>query len=93
MLLTLTVNGRSYSYDGDPAMPLLWYLRETLGLTGTKYGCGTALCGACTVHLDGRAARACTTPMKSAAGRAVLTIEGLDPAHPVKAPASRCSAR
>jgi isoquinoline 1-oxidoreductase subunit alpha len=84
MLLTLTVNGTPRTFDGDPAMPLLWFLRDTLALTGAKYGCGTGLCGSCTVHVDGRPARACTTPMKSAAGRTIVTIEGLDPAHPVK---------
>jgi isoquinoline 1-oxidoreductase subunit alpha len=84
MQLTLTVNGSARTFDGDPAMPLLWYLREELSLTGAKFGCGTGLCGACTVHIDGRPARACTTPMKSAAGKTILTIEGLDASHPVK---------
>lgn len=84
MQLTLTVNGTARTFDGDPAMPLLWYLRDGLALTGAKFGCGTGVCGACTVHIDGRPARACTTPMKSAAGTTVVTIEGLAPAHPVK---------
>ncbi|MGE0043148.1 MAG: (2Fe-2S)-binding protein [Vicinamibacterales bacterium] len=82
-MLQLTVNGVSRDYDGDPAMPLLWYLRDLLGLTGAKFGCGAGLCGACTVHLDGRAVRSCTTTMATAAGKAVVTIEALD--HPVKA--------
>ncbi|MDP1570868.1 MAG: (2Fe-2S)-binding protein [Vicinamibacterales bacterium] len=84
MQLTLTVNGTARTFDGDPAMPLLWYLRDGLALTGAKFGCGTGVCGACTVHIDGSPARACTTPMKSAAGKTVVTIEGLDAAHPVK---------
>jgi isoquinoline 1-oxidoreductase alpha subunit len=84
MQLSLTVNGTARTFDGDPAMPLLWYLRDVLALTGAKYGCGTGLCGACTIHIDGRPARACTTAMKAVAGRTVVTIEGLDPAHPAK---------
>lgn len=84
MQVTLTVNGSARTFDGDPAMPLLWYLRDQLSLTGAKYGCGTGLCGACTVHVDGSPARACTTPMKSAAGKAIVTIEGLEATHPVK---------
>src|ERR1700704_4309607 len=76
-MLTLRVNGVERSYDGDPAMPLLWYLRDELGLTGTKFGCGMALCGACTVHLDAGAIRSCVTPMAAAAGKSVTTIEGL----------------
>jgi isoquinoline 1-oxidoreductase subunit alpha len=85
-MLTLRVNGVDRAYDGDPAMPLLWYLRDELGLTGTKYGCGMALCGACTVHLDGEAVRACIASVQDAAGKAVVTIEGLDPAgeHPLQ---------
>ena len=85
-MVTLTVNGVSRSFDGDPAMPLLWYLRDTLALTGTKYGCGEALCGACTVHVDGQAVRACVVPLSSLAGKQVLTIEGLSPSgdHPVQ---------
>ncbi len=80
------VNGREQSFDGDPSMPLLWYLRDELGLTGTKFGCGIAACGACTVHLDGQATRACATAMGDIAGRSVVTIEGLDPEgnHPVQ---------
>ncbi|MBP1605427.1 MAG: (2Fe-2S)-binding protein [Acidobacteria bacterium] len=76
-MITLRINGTERTYDGDPAIPLLWYLRDELGLTGTKYGCGMALCGACTVHLDGEAVRACVTTVKDAAGKAVVTIEGL----------------
>ena len=85
-MITLRVNGVDRTFDGDSAMPLLWYLRDELGLTGTKYGCGISLCGACTVHLDGEAVRACVTSVKDAEGRAVVTIEGLDPAgnHPLQ---------
>ena len=81
-MLHLTVNGVRHEFDGDPAMPLLWYLRDLLRLTGSKYGCGSGVCGACTVHVDGKAARSCTTTMATAAGTSVLTIEGLD--HPVQ---------
>ena len=82
----LTVNGVAHEVDADDDMPLLWVLRDLLGLTGTKYGCGEALCGACTVHLDGRAVRSCVTPLRRAAGRAVTTIEGLSAAgdHPLQ---------
>jgi isoquinoline 1-oxidoreductase alpha subunit len=76
-MITLRVNGVERRFDGDPGMPLLWYLRDELGLTGTKYGCGIAQCGACTVHVDGDATRACITTMGDAAGKAVVTIEGL----------------
>ena len=74
------------SFDGDPDMPILWYLRDELGLTGTKFGCGAALCGACTVHLGGQPVRACITPMSSAEGQQITTIEGLsaDGNHPVQ---------
>ncbi len=75
-MLTLHVNGRSYRADVTPDMPLLWVLRDVLGLTGTKYGCGLALCGACTVHLDGRPVRACVTPVSAAAQGTITTIEG-----------------
>ncbi|MGQ0674439.1 MAG: (2Fe-2S)-binding protein [Hyphomicrobium sp.] len=83
---TFTVNGKPHSFDGDPEMPLLWYLRDIAGMTGTKFGCGMALCGACTVQLDGAAVRACVTPIGSINGRAVTTIEGLSPdgTHPVQ---------
>jgi isoquinoline 1-oxidoreductase subunit alpha len=85
-MVKLRINGQEQSFDGDPSMPLLWYLRDELGLTGTKFGCGAALCGACTVHVDGQATRACITAMNDVAGRAVTTIEGLDPngMHPVQ---------
>jgi len=85
-MVNLRVNGEERAFDGDASMPLLWYLRDELGLTGTKFGCGQALCGACTVHLDGDAIRACQTTVGEAAGKAVTTIEGLDPAgnHPVQ---------
>jgi len=73
----LTVNGVQRSFEGDPEMPLLWYLRDILGLTGTKFGCGMALCGCCTVHLNGDAVRSCVTTVQMAAGKSVLTIEGL----------------
>ena len=77
MPIRLTVNGAAHALDLEPEMPLLWALRETLGLTGTKYGCGIAACGACTVHLDGRAVRSCTLPLSAADGKTVTTIEGL----------------
>jgi isoquinoline 1-oxidoreductase alpha subunit len=85
-MVTLRVNGQERSFDGDPAMPLLWYLRDELGLTGTKFGCGQALCGACTVHLDGEAVRSCGVAMSDAAGKKVTTIEALDADgnHPVQ---------
>ncbi len=76
-----TLNGKSQSVDAVPAMPLLWVLRDTLGLTGTKFGCGMALCGACTVHVNGQPTRACVTPISSVAGKSVTTIEGLSPDH------------
>jgi isoquinoline 1-oxidoreductase alpha subunit len=85
-MVTLMVNGTSRSFDGDPEMPLLWYLRDVLQMTGTKFGCGLALCGACTVHVDGNAVRACQTPVGSSAGKKITTIEGLDPKgeHPLQ---------
>jgi isoquinoline 1-oxidoreductase subunit alpha len=85
-MVKLRVNGQERSFDGDPSMPLLWYLRDELGLTGTKFGCGIAQCGACTVHLDGTAVRSCQTAMSDADGVEVVTIEGLDPQgnHPVQ---------
>ena len=85
-MANLRVNGQERAYDGDPSMPLLWYLRDELGLTGTKFGCGAALCGNCTVHLDGNAVRSCSTAMSEVAGKAVVTIEGLHPTgdHPVQ---------
>ena len=85
-MISLSVNGVRRELDVDPEMPLLWALRDVLGLTGTKYGCGQALCGACSVHLDGEVVRACVTPVQRAAGRAVTTIEGLSPdgTHPLQ---------
>ena len=82
----LRVNGKSFNYDGDPSVPLLWVLRDEMGLTGTKYGCGQALCGACTVHIDGQAVRACGIATSDVAGKEIVTIEGLDPHgdHPVQ---------
>ncbi len=84
--LAITINGKPYEHDGDPAMPLLWFLRDTLRLTGTKFGCGVGACGACTVLVDGKAARSCLLPMSNAAGHQVTTIEGLagDGLHPVQ---------
>lgn len=86
MDITLTLNGETRRLDVDPDMPLLWVLRDELGLTGTKFGCGVAACGACTVHLDGRAVRTCTLPVAAVAGKSVVTIEGLAPDrdHPVQ---------
>jgi aerobic-type carbon monoxide dehydrogenase small subunit (CoxS/CutS family) len=85
-MLELTVNGQSQQVDVPADMPLLWVLRETLGLTGTKYGCGMALCGACTVHVDGQPMRACVTPASAVAGKRITTIEGLSSRtdHPVQ---------
>jgi isoquinoline 1-oxidoreductase alpha subunit len=85
-MIRLRVNGADRTFDGDPATPLLWYLRDELALTGTKFGCGMALCGACTVHLDGQAVRACIIGVGSADGKQVTTIEGLsaDGNHPVQ---------
>lgn len=87
MAITLTVNGTAHTVDVEPEMPLLWVLREALGLTGTKFGCGIAACGACTVHLDGRAVRSCTLPISAVGDKRVTTIEGLSPQgtlHPVQ---------
>ena len=85
-MISLMVNKRSVSVDADPSTPLLWVLREHLGLTGTKYGCGVAQCGACTVHLDGRPVRSCSIPVSRAAGKQVTTIEGLSAGgtHPLQ---------
>ncbi len=76
-MIQLNINGRPNKFDGDPSMPLLWYLRDVAELTGTKFGCGAGLCGACTVHIDGKAVRSCQTPVERAAGKNVTTIEGL----------------
>jgi len=86
-MISLSVNGRAVEVDVEPDMPLLWVLREELGLRGTKFGCGMSLCGACTVQLDGEPVRSCTFPVSAAAGREVTTIEGLGTAeapHPVQ---------
>lgn len=87
MAIDLKINGESHSLDVDPQMPLLWAIRDIAGLTGTKFGCGKALCGACTVHLDGQPVRSCSLPVAAAAGKPVTTIEGLstDGNHPVQA--------
>jgi isoquinoline 1-oxidoreductase alpha subunit len=84
--IRLTVNGQEQAVDVNPDMPLLWVLRDILGLTGTKYGCGLGLCGSCTVHVDGEARRSCTLPVAEAAGRQIVTIEGLsaDGSHPLQ---------
>mgnify|MGYP003552085008 CR=1 FL=1 len=84
--MQLKVNKDGKTFNGDPNMPLMWYLRDELGLTGTKFGCGTGLCGACTVHVDGKAVRSCVTLMNDVSGKAVTTIEGLsqDGNHPVQ---------
>jgi aerobic-type carbon monoxide dehydrogenase small subunit (CoxS/CutS family) len=86
MAITLKINSSSFTVDVEPETPLLWVLRDTIGLTGTKYGCGVAMCGACTIHLDGLPVRACQTPASAAVGREVTTIEGLskDKSHPVQ---------
>ena len=78
-MIQLTINGKPTRFDGDPDMPLLWYLRDELQLTGTKFGCGMGLCGACTVHLNGEAVRSCLTPMSATTGKTITTIEGLAP--------------
>ena len=84
-MISLKVNGKKYEVDVGPDTPLLWVLRETIGLTGTKYGCGMALCGACTVHVDGEAIRSCVTPISSVEGRRITTIEGIDKTREGKA--------
>jgi isoquinoline 1-oxidoreductase subunit alpha len=86
MAYTLSVNGRSHTVDVDPSTPLLWVIRDSLGMTGTKFGCGVASCGACTVHLDGVATRSCVLPIAAVGAKAVTTIEGLsaDGTHPVQ---------
>ena len=86
MAITFTLNGKAQTVDVSPEMPLLWVLRDTLNMTGTKFGCGMALCGACTVHIEGEPARSCSTPISRVAGKKVTTIEGLsaDGTHPVQ---------
>ena len=84
--VTIQVNSEAYIVEATPDTPLLWVLRDNLGLTGTKFGCGKGLCGACTVHLDGEAQRACSIPLSNAIGREIITIEGLSPdsSHPLQ---------
>ena len=86
MAITFTLNGGSQTVDVNPQTPLLWVLRDVIGLTGTKFGCGMALCGACTVHLNGNPIRSCSTPVSSVAGKTITTVEGLsaDTTHPVQ---------
>ena len=86
MSITLNINGTRRDFDGDPETPLLWVIREELGLTGTKFGCGIAQCGACTVHVNGAPMRSCVTPVSAVSGKKVTTIEGLSPAadHPLQ---------
>lgn len=85
-MITLVVNGKTHEIDASPEMPLLWVLRDVVGLTGTKYSCGMALCGACTVHIDGEAVRSCVFPVSAATGKKIVTIEGLSPDgnHPMQ---------
>ncbi|MEN0055656.1 MAG: (2Fe-2S)-binding protein [Mucilaginibacter sp.] len=85
-MITITVNGQQHQVDADPNMPLLWVIRDIIGLTGTKYGCGAAQCGACTVHMNGEAIRSCVTKISRAAGQQIVTIEGLsvDNDHPLQ---------
>ncbi len=85
-MVKVKVNGADHEYDGDPNMPLLWFVRDELGLPGTKFGCGAGLCGACTVHVNGEAVRSCMTTLADANGKEVVTIEGLSPDgnHPVQ---------
>lgn len=84
-MITLNINGKDTRVDAEPDTPLLWMLRDTLQLTGTKFGCGMALCGACTVHLDGQPVRSCSTPLSAAAGKKIVTIEGIGQGHVGKA--------
>jgi isoquinoline 1-oxidoreductase alpha subunit len=84
-MITLDINGKTTRLDADADTPLLWVLRDTLQMTGTKFGCGMGLCGACTVHLDGQPVRSCSTPVSAAAGKKVVTIEGVGRAHVAKA--------
>ena len=92
-MIQLTVNGKARRFEGDTEMPLLWFLRDELQLTGTKYGCGLGLCGACTVHVNGEAARSCSTPMSDVAGKKITTIEGLSVKgeHPLQTAWKSCN--
>jgi isoquinoline 1-oxidoreductase alpha subunit len=92
-MIQLTVNGKARRFEGDPDMPLLWFLRDELQLTGTKFGCGLGLCGACTVHVNGEAARSCSTPMSDVAGKKITTIEGLSVKgeHPLQTAWKTCN--
>ena len=85
-MVSISVNGKHFDLDVDPSTPLLWVIRRNLGFTGTKYGCGMAQCGACTIHIDGEAVRSCVAPISRAAGKSVTTIEGLSPdlSHPLQ---------
>ena len=92
-MIKLKVNGSTRQFDGAPEMPLLWYLRDVLDMTGTKFGCGIAQCGACTVHVNGKAQRACITPMSAVAGKNIVTIEGLSKSgtHPLQQAWKECN--
>ena len=83
-MIRLKINGKEKTFDGDPEMPLLWFLRDVSGMTGTKFGCGVSLCGACTVHRNGQPIRSCSTPMKEIGDSEITTIEGIAPMHPVQ---------
>ena len=93
LMIKLKVNGSNRQFDGEPSMPLLWFLRDILDMTGTKFGCGIAQCGACTVHINGKAQRSCTTPMSAAAGKNITTIEGLSKNgnHPLQEAWRQCN--
>ena len=96
IMTTFHINGRAVTVEADDDTPLLWVIRDEIGLTGTKFGCGIGMCGACTVHVDGRPTRSCITPLGAVAGAEVTTIEGLDPAGPASAadrPGSSCRSR
>ena len=83
-MIRLKINGKEKTFDGDPEMPLLWFLRDVAGMTGTKFGCGVSLCGACTVHRNGQPIRSCSTPMQEIGDSEITTIEGIAPMHPVQ---------
>ena len=92
-MIKLKVNGVNRQFDGDPQMPVLWYVRDLLDMTGTKFGCGAGLCGACTIHVDGKAQRSCVTPMSAVVGKKITTIEGLNAKgdHPVQKAWRECN--